>query len=93
MSKNYKTIKFTLDSETIESIKSLISLPENIDFSYFVKAMFINRCIEKHYLDEFGMPIQLPKLDFSSIDFPSIPFMNNEPFISANDIREVVNEK
>lgn len=33
------------------------------------KACAINRLIERGYLDEFGQPIELPSVDFSSISF------------------------
>ena len=52
MSKTYKKINFTLDSELIESILRFVVLPENMDFSYFVKAMFINRCIDRGYQNQ-----------------------------------------
>ena len=78
MSKYYKKINFTLDSELIESILRFVVLPEGMDFSYFVKSMFINRCIDKGYLNEFGMPVEypVPKIDFDNINsFPAFDFL------------------
>lgn len=80
MSKSYKKINFSLDSDLIESILRFVVLPEGMDFSYFVKAMFINRCIERGYLNEFGLSVEypVPKLDFDNINtFPDFTLLAN----------------
>ena len=95
MSKNYKKINFTLDSELIESIMRF--LPEDMDFSNFVKCCFINRCIDKGYLNEFGMPVEfpVPKLDFDNINtFPNFDFLaHSDKSFNLNDIREIASSK
>ena len=78
MSKSYKKINFTLDSELIESILRFVVLPEGMDFSYFVKAVFINRCIDRGYLNEFGYPVEfpVPKINFDDINtFPPLELL------------------
>lgn len=66
-----KTIKFSIPDYLYDGIKDFLETrnwfcSEARVEDYF-KACAINRMIEVGVLDEFGMPIPVPKLDFSKI--------------------------
>lgn len=72
-------VKINLPINIYYGVKRLINLT-NSQMSDFCSALCINRMIDKGFLDEFGNPIEMPHLDFSSIDIKS--------GISMNDLRE-----
>lgn len=68
-----KRISFTIPDYIYEGLEKLpIINGSNLTVNDLFKACAINRMIERGYLDEFGCPIELPAIDFSKIDFPSI---------------------